>query len=192
MHHEGGCIFTTFHLTFSKSLCLHLSHYSVPVASFTLQRNCYAVYLSRSDASANSFTRLSPLFLCILFLQAKKGKVLNSPHFLLCFFFFPSLLFFFSSHINFPQKACTSNLYAQDSPALSLLAVPSPLQFRLHWAHAQWILGRQSHQYTAGQRETHIIILALSCPYSSPREHDGVAEEERGFVPGGEVKRRGK
>lgn len=51
---RGGCFPSTFHLTFSRSLCIYLSHYSAPVASLTLQRNCFAVYLSCSDASPNS------------------------------------------------------------------------------------------------------------------------------------------
>lgn len=111
--HQRVCILHSFRLAFSRSLCLYLSHYSVHVALFTLQRNCNSVYLSRSDAPPNSFT-FSRLF--VFFEQE-----LHSHHFLLHFFFL--ILFCF---INFYHKSGTSNLYSQGSSTLKVTAVMSP------------------------------------------------------------------
>lgn len=66
---------------------IYLSHYSAPVASLTLQRNSYVVYLSRSNASPSSFTSLSPFIPLHSVSLYKNSRVLNSPYFSIPFFF---------------------------------------------------------------------------------------------------------
>ena len=76
---------------------IYLSHYSAPVASLTLQRNSYVVYLSRSDASPSTFTFLFPGSHSL-----RTKTVLISLRFSIPFVFFPPIGFY--SFINSPQS----------------------------------------------------------------------------------------
>lgn len=172
MHHEGGCFFSTFHLTFSRSYCIYLSHYSVPVALLTLQRNSYAVYLARSDASPISFTSLSPFY-----------------SFALCKNISPFLNSIFSITLFLPLLTLSTKLADQIyMRTVPLFSSPQFLQFsswqlKAHIAPASVVdipsgfwLDRPVTTLLA--RKTDINILPLYCPYSSVEEHGGRGGKE--------------
>lgn len=174
---RGGRFPSTFHLTFSRSLCIYLSHYSAPVASLTLQRNCFAVYLSCSDASPNSL----PVFHLFIplhssFVHAKNGLELKWPYFSVPFFFW--LFYFFSPVIKSHQKASSPDLYAHTYISPDRFFHSPAWQLQVHLAPISVVditsgslLDRPVNTPLA--TETDVNILSLSCPYSSLEEHGG-------------------
>lgn len=192
MHQEGGCFLSLRISPHLFKVFIYLSHYSAPVASLTLQRNSYVVYLSRSDASPNSFTFL---FLCSRSLRTK--IVLNSLRFSIPFFF--PICFY--SFINSPQS-WQLKLYVPMLPlfsiprvlTFSLLAAQSPPHSCLSCGHPQWKLVRQACHYTAGQRDRHQYIATLLLLLIRRRTRRG-SEERKGVgvvVWGGEKEKKVK
>lgn len=128
---KGACFLSAFPLTFSRSsftfhiilcLLLHSLH----------RRNSYSVYLSRSDASCNSFTRLYPFIPSLFSFSTKIALKSHSSH---PFFF---NLFFFFSCINLSvqlQSICAPCLYfsllADSSILLPGSSKPSSLLSKL-------------------------------------------------------------
>lgn len=172
---------------------VYLSHYSAPVASLTLQRNSYVVYLSRSNASPSSFTSLSPFIPLHSVSLYKNSRVLNSPYFSIPFFcsmfsLFVCLLFSLSTH----HKAGSSNLYA---PCAFSFLPTFPLFYSSSWQLKAHLAPVSAVDIPSGcwldrpvttllARETDINISPLCCPYSSVDGHDWAGQEEGGWIVG--------
>lgn len=178
MHQEGGCFLSLRISPHLFKVFIYLSHYSAPVASLTLQRNSYVVYLSRSDASPNSFTFL---FLCSRSLRTK--IVLNSLRFSIPFFF--PICFY--SFINSPQS-WQLKLYVPmlplfpshgflHSPSWQLKAHHTPVSV-VDIPSGSWL---DRPVTTPLARETDINISPLCCSSSSVEGHDEAARRGRGW-----------
>lgn len=162
MLREGNSFLSTFHLSFSRSLCIYLSHHS-------LYKETAWLFTCHTLMPHHFFTSLSPF--CIL--SAKKAKCL---FLLVPMFNFFHFLKFINSHHKAGKCMCTLCTYFPPQGSFDFPSWQLKTHLSCRYPSGGWLDGPVT---TLLARETEINILPLFCPYSSIDEHDGAGEEER-------------